>query len=92
LYPQIQWTLLNVIDLSPFDLHFAQPDDSKLSENIEDIRNKQWVTANKKLAPPWSYILRAPANINDTLLNRHEIVRHLDQLYVRNPPHGCFNI
>lgn len=79
-------TLLKIADCSPFDLHFAEPEESKLTKIIEHVQNKQWVTLKKELAPAWSSILRIPANPNETLSTRQEPIRDTDQISVSGPP------
>ena len=79
-------TLLKVADYSPFDLHFAEPEESNLATMIENVQNKLWVTLKKELAPTWSSISRIPANSNETFSTRQEPIRDTDQISVSGPP------
>jgi hypothetical protein len=74
-----------VIDYSPFDLHLVEPDESDLKAKIEKIRNKQCMTAKKKLASPWSLVSAMPTDVKETLLPGQEITRNIGQLSVSYP-------
>ena len=75
-------------DFCPFDLHFAEPGESELAEQIEKIENikkNQWVTLRNDLAPAWSSISRIPANPDDRHLIGHEPMQKIHQVTVSGP-------
>lgn len=79
-------TLLKTTDYCPFDLHFADPEESELVKKIENIKNNEWVTLKKSLSPVWSSVSRVPASLDDTVLSEHETLRQLDQISVSGSP------
>lgn len=74
--------LLRVTDYSPFDLHLAEPDESKVLRKIESLRNSEVLTTKNVLTSPWSFISKNPACSNDALSSRRENVRNVNQISV----------